>query len=288
MGRLNSTSRRASPGLGTTYEGGDPALIERVLPIVDYLEVTPDTLVRARDGLTFDEQAMMELENAQRHVPVIIHGIGLSIGSHDSWNEQYLRLLDEFLSRIDATWHSEHLGYTMVDGEHMGTMLALPKTHEMLDVVCDRIEKMQKRYARPFLLENIVHLLPEYPGDFTEAGFLNELSARTGCGLIIDAYNLECDAQNYGFDVGEFCRELDWSPVSELHLAGGVEREGFWLDVHSNVTKASTLALADTLLSHCDGACQVVTFELLREAVPVLGHDAIVDELARLKRWLTR
>ena len=31
-------------GIGVTYEGRDPALLERMLPLVDYIEVTPETI----------------------------------------------------------------------------------------------------------------------------------------------------------------------------------------------------------------------------------------------------
>ena len=82
----------------------------------------------------------------------------------------------------------------MVDGENLGTMLALPKTRQALDMICERVEMIQARYRLPFLLENIVHILPDYPGDYSEAGFLNAISEQTDCSLLLDVYNLECDA----------------------------------------------------------------------------------------------
>ena len=66
---------------------------------------------------------------------------------------------------------SEHLGYTKVDDQHLGIMLAMPKTEEVLDMVCERVNKIQQRYNLPFLLENIVHVIPDFPGDFQKPGF---------------------------------------------------------------------------------------------------------------------
>jgi uncharacterized protein len=284
---LEQDKRRSTvrPGLGTTYEGYNPALTERVLPFVDYIEVTPDALVQASsDTFTLDDRAMSELKEIGKDVTIIVHGVGLSIGSHDGWSERYIRILDSFMEQIDVAWHSEHLGYTTVDGENLGTMLAMPKTDEALDLVCDRVRALQERYGLPFLIENIVHILPDYPGDYSEAGFLNALATRTGCGLILDVYNLECDAHNHGFDIPAFLDELDLRNVHELHVACGIEHKGLLLDVHSRLTSQSTIELAQQVIARAGGTVDVVTYEVLREAVPGLGHEAIAGELERLRR----
>ena len=101
--------------------------------------------------------------------------------------------------------------------------------------------------------------------------------------MIVDAYNLECDAHNQGLDVPAFLEELDMSPVRELHLAGGVQHKGFHLDIHSNPTRESTLELGLEIVRRSPNL-RVVTFEFLKEAVPLLGHDAICNELTRLRQ----
>ncbi len=170
--------------LAVTYEGRDPQLLERLVPLVDYLEVTPDSMAISEGEHVFLDPAILaELRNVAGQVQFIIHGVGLSIASHDGYSEPYLRLVDEFLEHFNAAWHSEHLGYTMVDGENLGTMLALPKTRQALDMICERVEMIQARYRLPFLLENIVHILPDYPGDYSEAGFLNAHQRANGLQL---------------------------------------------------------------------------------------------------------
>jgi hypothetical protein len=270
--------------LGTTYDESDSTLLERMLPLVDYIEVTPDTIAEFRgDAVVLNEGILTELENVGSAVRIGAHGVGLSIGSHDGWSPLYIRLLDLLTERLNLTWHSEHLGYTLVDGENLGTMLAVPKTQEALDMVCARVQALQERYSLPFLLENIVHILPDHPAEFTDAAFLNALTSRTGCNLILDIYNLECDAHNMGFDIPAFLDELDLSAVRELHLACGVEYGGFLLDVHSRTTRDSTVELAQEVLRRAEGAIQVVTYELLPEALPALGQDAVIAELQRLR-----
>lgn len=273
------------PGLGTTYLGYDPALLERVLPLVDYIETTPDSIAFVDRGVPrIHPDCMAELKSIGRDAKLVVHGVGLSIGSHDGWLENYLRLLDELFESVEVTWHSEHLGYTAVNGENLGTMLAVPRTEEVLDLLTGRILAIQRRYAVPFLVEHVIHMLPDYPGEYSQAAFLNALVRRTGCGLILDAYNLECDAHNHGFDIAAFLSELDMSQVREVHVARGSEFRGFLLDAHAHRTRPSTVKLASRAIEAAGGAVEVVVFELLREAIPSIGHDAIVEELRGLRK----
>jgi len=273
-----------SVALGVTYEGRDPALLEKILPYVDYIEVTPETIAEVKgDEIVLSSEVMTEFRNIGKAVKFIVHGVSLSIGSHEGWSTNYLRLLDAFLEQVDVAWHSEHLGYTKVDGEHLGIMLAMPKTEEALDLVCERVRTIQERYPLPFLLENIVHVIPDFPGDYSDAGFLNALTERTGCGLILDVYNLECDAHNHGLNIPEFLDELNAANVRELHVACGVEHNGFLLDVHSQLTRDCTVDLAQYAIGQLATNAEVVVYEFMPEAVPGLGHAAITKELRRLR-----
>jgi len=273
-----------SVALGVTYEGRDPALLERMLPHVDYIEVTPETIAEVKgDQIVLSAEVMSELKNIGKAVKIIVHGVTLSIGSHEGWSPNYFYLLDELLQQIDVAWHSEHLGYTKVDGEHLGIMLAMPKTEQALDLVCERVCAIQERYGLSFLLENIVHVIPDFPGDYSDAAFLNALTQRTGCGLILDIYNLECDAHNHGLNISEFLDELNPTNVRELHVACGVEHNGFLLDVHSQLTRESTVDLAQYAIKELTTNAEVVVYEFMPEAVAGLGHAAIAEELRHLR-----
>jgi len=190
-------------------------------------------------------------------------------------------LLDQIIAAIPLKWHSEHLGYTMVDGEQLNTMLAVPRTRAMLNILIPRIKALQERYPYPFLLENIVHLLPDYPAEFSDAEFLNILHEETGCGLILDLYNLECDAVNYGFDIQKFLKQLNLQAVKEIHLAGGTTHKGFQLDIHSGTVAQSTLELTQQVLAR-EHQIEVITYEILPQAVQTYGQQLVIDELARL------
>ncbi len=270
-----------APSIGFSYGGRDPALLDRIGPHVDVLEVTPDDLVTVDGGrVRLDDRFVDHLRELSRDFTIVVHGVGLTIGSHEGASEVYLGVLSDLLDRVEVAWHSEHLGYTTVDGSYLGAMLTLPRTDEVLTTMTERAAAVQSRFGIPFLLENVAGLLPDPGGDHTPAGFLNALASNAGCGLLLDLYNLECDAANQGLDVDSFLDELDASLVGEMHVAGGVQRLGLQLDVHSRLTKPSTRALAARAMAARPDVTTV--FELLPQAVPIIGHDAIAGELQSL------
>lgn len=272
------------PALATTYDGDSPDLFERIADVIDYIEVTPDAIAQAGESRPRVRAAVLdEYAAAACDLRFVAHGVGLSIGSCDRWNEDYFPLLDEVFERLEIEWHSEHLACTTVGGENLGTMLAMPRTREALDLICERVALIQARYRVPFLLEHVIRLLPEPEAEFTDAAFLNELTSRTGCGLILDAYNLECDRRNFGFDIAAFLAELDLAPVRELHVAGGVRHKGFQLDIHSTPASDETMDVAMDILGRAPNL-RALTFEFLNEAIPALGHDGIRGELQRWGR----
>jgi uncharacterized protein (UPF0276 family) len=267
-----------APALGTTYQPRHPLLTEATLPFLDVLEVSPDSLVESTDGPVLGGQALEELRHLSTDVAIVAHGVGLSLASYDSWWDGYLRCLDQLASAVPLQWHSEHLGYTRVNGEFFGTMLPAPRTEEMLALLITRISLLRRRYQIPFLIENVVGLLPDYPSQYSQAGFLNRIVEATGCGLLLDVYNLRCDEANRGLVIEEFLDELQLEAVVEVHVAGGVEYLGFTLDVHSRAPLLTTLELARQVITRCPNL-RLVTYELMEEAVTPLGAPAIVNSL---------
>ena len=172
--------RPARPALATTYEGGAPSLFERIADQVDLLEIAPDSISRTTEtGCAIDRDILAELKEIGRDKGFLIHGVGLSIASADAWQDDYLQLLDELFEHLPVVWHSEHLGYTRVDGEQLGTMLPPPRTREALDLICERVATLRARYPVPFLLEHIVRILPDSGGDYSDAEFMNALARET-------------------------------------------------------------------------------------------------------------
>ncbi len=116
--------------------------------IIDFVELTPDTLCRARrDGATTRMDLVSnQLELARKvcgSLSMVVHGVELSIGSAQNCNVAYLDMLDQLQARWPFQWHSEHLSYQTIPGENgvsleIGVPLPLPGTREVVDLVSQR------------------------------------------------------------------------------------------------------------------------------------------------------
>lgn len=293
-----SNSRSFPPGnaaavsVGTTYEGNNIKYLQKLLEVAGHIEISPDSFAAMQNGQSFIPPDKMEqLSLISRKSKLLVHGVGLSIGSYNGMSTQYLHLVESILKEAPAAWHSEHLAYTMVNGRPLGTMLSLPKTKESLQLITARVKEIQDRFAIPFLLENIISMLPQPKGeDYTDAGFLNEIVKQTGCGLILDIYNLECDAHNHAdFSFPDFLNELNLNAVYEIHLAGGLEDDDYFkMDIHSGLTALSTKLLLKDVLSRRPQNLRAITFEILDEFLPMTGEDNVIREINDLKLLIAK
>ena len=140
--------------IGTTYEGKNLKYLKEIIPFVRHIEVSPDSIAHKKNGIiSVNETALKQLEwiDNETDVSILLHGVGLSIGSYDGYSKDYIKLLDELFGKLNnIRWHSEHLAYTMVNGENLGAMLTLPKTDEVLDMICKRVDAIQKNIKNLF------------------------------------------------------------------------------------------------------------------------------------------
>lgn len=273
--------------IGTTYEGKDFGYLQEILPYVKHIEVSPDSISAFNEGrVTVNESSLQHLQWVQENTDadLLLHGVGLSIGSYDGYSKDYINVLEELFNSLAIKWHSEHLAYTMVNGENLGTMLTLPRTDEVITLVCRRIDEIQKKFKVPFLIENVISMLPNPDEQYNEAQFLNKITDLTGCGLILDVYNLQCDEKNFGLNLNEFFEELNLDPVHELHLAGGLydTEYDFQMDIHAHLTADSTIQLAQMITRRQPKNLQNITFEILEEFVHPVGSSKIIAHLKLL------
>lgn len=273
--------------IGTTYEGKDFTYLNEILPFVNHIEVSPDSITRKKNGaIKINEETLEQLEWVQNKTKtsLLLHGVGLSIGSYEGYSSKYIHLLDELFNTLNISWHSEHLAYTIVNGENIGTMLTLPRTDEVIEMICRRIDTIQKRFKVPFLIENVISMLPDSNCKYSEAEFLNKITKKTGCGLILDVYNIECDEVNFKLDVNRFIEELNLDSVVELHLAGGLydTEFNFQMDIHAGTIAESTINLASQIIDKEPKNLKAITFEILEEFIPQIGSRKIINEINKL------
>ncbi len=286
-------------GVGLPFLPGlDRALYRSGL--VDFVEVTPDLLCRPRrgqPGMALDPSLIEAARESIGDLPIVVHGVELSIGSAGRWNDAYVDMLAEFQSLWPFRWHSEHLHFQTIDqgdgrGEaEIGVPLPLPFTHEAIMMVAERTRRIDAMFGVPFHLENGAHYLGQLPRDDDvegEADFLNRIALAGKCGLLLDLHNLHCNEINNGDDAMALIDRLRLDQVGEIHIAGGSIVDGFRLDAHDGRTPEAVWRLLDAVLPRCLNIGGVV-FEIMPDHALALGYSAILEELARLRTtWARR
>jgi uncharacterized protein (UPF0276 family) len=282
-------------GVGFPYFAALPADLYRS-GLAAFVEITPETLCRQRTtGSTVQIEILPDqLAAAQETcagLPVVVHGVELSIGSAHGLNSAYLNMLDSFQKEWPFVWHSEHLGFQTIAGDNdsrleIGVPLPMPATVEAVELVAERSASILKRYDVPFLLENPAHYFSELPADpeiGNEYRFLSAFTEKSGCYLLLDLHNLYCNAVNHHFDAHDVIDSLPLDRVIEIHVAGGSWRDGFWMDAHDGRVPEPVWELLEYVLPMAPNVAGVV-FELLDEHAIRLGVAPIENELKRAWR----
>ena len=291
-----ASAHPAPLGIGFPYMPVMPPEVYRS-GLVDFVELTPETLCRERrdgnGGVAFElvPQQVRQAQETCRGLPMVVHGVQLSIGSAHGWNGAYLDMLEQLQQSWPFLWHSEHLGFqTIVDEsgaiQETGVPLPLPSTMEAVATIVERSAAIARRFGVPFLLENPAHYLEPQSLDTNEVGdeidFMNRITASGHCGQLLDLHNLHCNAVNHGFDAYKALDRLALENVTEIHVAGGTWRDGFLMDAHDNVVPEPVWDLLACVLPRAPKAAGVL-YEVLDRYVPKVGVSAMMGELERAR-----
>lgn len=160
------------------------------------------------------------LEQVRAKLPVILHGVSMSIGSANGLNLDHLAKLKLLEERIDPLWVSDHLCWTRTSAHNSHDLLPLPLTDEALDAVCANIAQAQDVLGRAMLFENPSSYLTFPEDELTEWEFLSEMTRRTGCYLLLDVNNIYVSSRNHGFSAQDYLAGLPLDRVRQIHLAG--------------------------------------------------------------------
>jgi uncharacterized protein len=283
-------NRLAECGVGVLF---NPALADFVADhadSLDYLAVIPDRFWLDRGWGTcprFEDTSAGEavLTQAAQSLPLVLHGIGLSICSADLFDREYLLQLERWRRRYDCRWISEHLSFSRIGAGHetnAGIALPVPYDREILDMLIPRIEAAQTILGCPFLIENNVSYFTFPDQDLSESQFLNQLARSSGCSLLLDLHNVYVNARNHRFDAKAFLAELDLSRVLEFHVAGGSEMMGFYTDSHTGGVPEvvwDLLSFAAPRSPNLRG----VTFEFHESTWHLLRAEGVLAQIARAR-----
>ena len=183
-------------------------------PSVAWLEAHSENFFAA-DGI-----ALGALERIRADYPLSLHGVGLSLGSAGPLRQEHLAKLGRLVERLEPGLVSEHLCWGAVGEYHLNDLLPVPYTEEALDHMAERITQAQDFLGRQILIENVSSYMEFKDSTIPEWEFLAAVSARSGCGILLDVNNIYVSANNHGFQATDYIDAIPADMVGEIHLAG--------------------------------------------------------------------
>ena len=182
--------------------------------------------------------------------PVTMHGVGLSIGSTDPLNQDYLKKLKRLASRIKPVFISDHLCWISVNKQYLHELIPLPYTQEAVNHVVERVQKVQDFLGQQLMLENLSSYFTYKESEMSEAEFLSAIANKADCHILLDVNNLYVNAQDLHFDPMEYIRALPKNRIKQFHLAGYTDRGEYLFDMHSEEIHPPVWALYKQAVKH--------------------------------------
>jgi uncharacterized protein (UPF0276 family) len=201
------------------------------------------------------------IERLRRDVPVVLHGTALGIADADPLSEPHLDALSRLIERYQPLVVSDHLCFAASRGAASYDLLPFPLTEATLDYVAARVHHVQARLGRPIALENVSTYLAYREDTRSEAQFLGELCARTGCGVLLDLNNLVVNDKNRGVPWAPYLEHIPAHAVWQIHLAGHTVRPDFALDTHIGPVRAEVWALLDVVAPRLGGFVGILEWD---------------------------
>lgn len=232
-------------GAGIGLREAHMAQILAEQPDLPFVEVLADNFLSLRGPHVYQL-----LQIAERY-PVLLHCVGLSLGSEQRPDPEYLHRLKRLAQMLRPLAVSDHMSMSALPGHFVHDLLPIPYTHARLQHLCENVERVQAQFAIPVLVENISRYLDYRDNQLSETQMLSALVEHTGCGLLLDLNNLYVNAMNLQVDVNHYLAALPHQAVGYLHLAGYEQVDGTLVDTHgARVAPAVWQLFSDYLASY--------------------------------------
>jgi uncharacterized protein (UPF0276 family) len=136
---------------------------------------------------------------------------------------------------------------TQAPGLDIGHLSPIWFTEEMLAATTRHVNQVQDFLEKPLVLENVTYMMAIPHNSMSQADFFNHLVAATGCGILLDVTNIFINSVNHQFDAAAFLRAMPLEHVIQVHIAGGVWRNGLLIDTHSRPVAEESWRLLELL-----------------------------------------
>jgi uncharacterized protein (UPF0276 family) len=269
--------------VGITYSEAIVPLLERRPELFPVVEIEPQTtwMKTADSGAPY--RAKEEVVERLLSLPgrKLIHSVGTPVGGSVRPEPAQLALLREAIERFESPWVSDHLSFNHTPEFATGFFLPPRQTLAGVTTVTRSIQDLQRSLKVPVAVETGVNYLRPRSDELRDGEFVRCVSETADCGLLLDLHNIFTNALNGRQPLDSFLDDLPLERVWEVHLAGGMELDGFWLDAHSGAIPDALYAVAEQVIPKLPNLGAII-FEIFPSFVPVVGLDLVEEQIRRL------
>ncbi len=220
------------------------------------------------------------LDEIRSHVPVVLHGVSMNLGSSDPLDDHYLDALVRLAERVDPPWISDHLCWTGVDSHNLHDLLPLPYTAKTIRHVSERIERVQDRLRRRIAIENVSSYLSYGSDEMTEWEFLIAIAESADCGILLDVNNIFVSAHNHDFDAAHYIDAIPTDRVFQIHLAGHSAQGPLLIDTHDHPVRDEVWNLYKRAIERIGQTATLVEWDDRIPEFDVLEGEALLARAA--------
>jgi uncharacterized protein (UPF0276 family) len=212
-----------------------------------------------------------------------VHGVGLSIGSMRPLDQAHLARLKKLCVRYQPESFSEHLAWSSHGDIFLNDLLPLPYTEETLARIIEHVDEVQTVLGRQMLLENPATYIRFSESTIPEIDFLNQVSERTGCGLLLDINNVFVSARNHDTEPLPYLNSFPLDRIKEIHLGGHAEEtdEGgalLLIDTHGSPISAAVWALYKHVIARTGAIATLIEWDNDIPDWPTLRAEATIAQ----------
>jgi uncharacterized protein len=223
------------------------------------------------------------LLEVRKNYPISLHGIGMSLGSHDGVDEQHLSQVKKLIDIIDPFLVSDHLSWNTTSDNFLPDLLPTPFNTKALDVFARNISAIQDKLGRELLLENPSTYFEFNDSTMSEPEFLNKLTKKTGAKIILDVNNIYISGLNNGWSSEQYIEDVDISVVKEIHLSGHFIKElpnnkKLYIDAHDSHVCEEVWQLYQLAINKFGSVPTLVEWDVDIPALSILVEEAKMAE----------
>lgn len=275
-------------GVGAVYSAALEPLLQAHGELFDVLEIEPQTVWTLTGDEAEPYRVAEELWDHLCSLPghKLVHSIGAPVGGTVRPSPAHLELLRESVERFEAPWASEHLAFNATPEFETGFFLPPRQTTRGVANSVAAVRDLRESLGVPIAIETPVNYLRLRDDEMPDGEFVAAVAEGADCGVLLDLHNIWANELNGRHSVSDYLSCLPLDRVWEIHLAGGFEMDGFWLDAHSGAVPEPLFELASEVVARLP-SLRAINFEIFPSFIPVVGFELIREQMERLRElWL--